>query len=218
MPDDPAAISNQEINNLTGRGLTVVASCGNFIEQNVENPTSPAKNKHVIGVSGYEPQCDFATSDPPTELNSGRYAVTVPDITDAVDSEPIYCGYEDYDSGGCLTCSQCELDEAVWEGNVQYDLENGKPDVLAPVKYPTVSRRNVRQKVGTSYAAPIVTAAVGRCLSALADLRDPSSEEIRKKISQTGIDIGAEQGCKLDATELEAALRPSSVSSVLSAE
>lgn len=216
-PNDPAATSNREIDKLTRRGPTVVASCGNYIESNVENPTLPAKNQNVIGVSGYEPKCRFDDEDPPTNLNDGRYSVSIPDINNT-SSTTIYCGYENHNSGDCLTCGQCGLDETVWDGNVDPDLNKAKPDVLAPVKYPTIKNGRLRQKLGTSYAAPLVAAAIGRCLSAVADERNPTGGEIRDKITQTGADIGAKQGCKPNIAALKTALRPSSDSSVLSAD
>lgn len=216
-PDDPAAPSNREIDKLTRRGPTVVASCGNYIENNVEKPTLPAKNQNVIGVSGYEPKCEFNDDDPPTDLNEGRYSVTMPDLN-GLRSSTIYCGYENYDSGDCLVCTKCSLDEGVWNGNVEPQPDNNKPDVLAPVKYPVLTDGTLRRKSGTSYAAPIVSAAIGRCLSAVADERNPTSVEMRKKITKTGIDIGAEQGCKPDTVALENALRPPSDPLVLSAD
>lgn len=214
-PDDPAAPANQEIDKLTRRGPTVVASCGNYIENNVKKPTRPAKNKNVIGVSGYEPKCEFDDEGLPADLNDGRYSVMMPDLNDA-SSSTIYCGYENYDSGDCMTCSQCSLDETAWDGNVDPLPDKDKPDVLAPVIYPAITDSSLRRKPGTSYAAPMVAAAIGRCLSVVAEERNPTSVEIRDKITQTGVDIGAEQGCKPDIAALETALRPSSGPSVLS--
>jgi hypothetical protein len=214
-PTDPDSVARTEIGNIVKRGFAVVASCGNYLSETVTEMTLPAAAPEVIGISGYEPlcRCDPAALETPED---GRYTFGVSNIETT--SMDVYCGYETEVDDKCTFSEECSLEEALWSGNVDPLPDAGKPDVYAPVRYPAGDGKRPRMKVGTSYGAPIVTAALGRVLAAVADTRDPGGTTLRTAVRETSRDLIGTTGNTLDASALLAELEPNSVQSRLPIE
>jgi len=207
LPADSRAPTSSELQNLVRRGPSIVSSAGNFLKEKVTDVTQPAASESVVAVGGYEPLCQC---DPQLTSDDGkkvRYSFGRKPVSELPSSENIYCAYSAQDSGGCSASMHCSLDERLWEGNVSRNDKLDKPDVYCPVRYPAQKSGNIQRKIGTSYAAPIITSVIAKVLHAIQDTRDPSGEEIRRKVKSTGVPISSGPHKKIDAEKLMSTLR-----------
>lgn len=98
----------------------------------------------------------------------------------SVNSPEPNCSYQ-----GCLGDSSCIVNqiERPWKGNP--DPVDDKPDVVAPVIYPTENGDGqIDFSVGSSYAAPVLAGALGSVFSEVNDVGIiiPSPKDVRKEI------------------------------------
>ncbi|MFC6888185.1 S8 family serine peptidase [Halorubrum trueperi] len=204
----PHSVSAMETRDAIDRGLTIVSSIGNYLSNRVDSITFPAQVSRVIGVGGYEPLCTGTLTELEEPCDGSRYAPSPVALAPGQADRKVYCGYTEHTEGDCRTCMACTLSEQHWDGNVSTEGMPNKPNVYAPVVYPAVDDGQLRRRIGTSYAAPIVTAVIVRVLSALQDIRDPPAKELVEKISGTGNSLSGRSGVKPAATALLTALDP----------
>ena len=184
--------------------ITVVAAAGNQKERSDDLPIHcPSAHENIISVGGLVAECP---ADPKpakdTDPKTGPYYI-FPDEDEEYlgTTDRPFCGYQE-----CVNGDDCieHRTEKVWEHNpIPTD---GKPDALAPVLYP-IGEISGRCKIntGTSYAAPVVSGALGSIFGELRanghSLPAPSiAREIVAKAT-TPIDTDSPAG-KLNALDL----------------
>lgn len=179
-------------------GIIVVASAGN------ENPEldrrlpvhCPAALRDVIAVGGFVSRCPARPGAEPKDHPTGPYYVESDEPTGADHYGP-FCGERGCTDGkGCIP----NKTERPWEHNVASTGE--KPDVLAPVIYPELNPDDGPfLNSGTSFAAPLVTGALGGILDEFrrSENRDLGPFQAREAVlgGSSPIDEGADP--KFDA-------------------
>ena len=205
-PEGRELPSEREITKFAEDGLTTVSALGNYIENNVEDATFPAKHPDVIGVAGYEPSCNCSVNIGVGDETRHRYAFGPKSADEFSAGSNIYCGYQSYRDNMCNASDECSLTETAWDGNV---TEGAVPDIYAPFRYPVDDGNNINRKSGTSYATPLVVAALGAALDCAKQAGRPvSPAELQFQIKETGSPLTAADGHKPDAANLRTAILP----------
>lgn len=167
-------------------GITVVAAAGNWKPSQDTRPPvhCPAALDDVIAVGGLISECPASPGDEPRDETKGPYYVLKDDTYEfpALTPEGPFCGQE-----GCINGKSCianQIDKP-WSRNVQTTA--GKPDILAPMHIP-VETNDGKQflKTGTSFAAPVVTGALGCVLDELR--RSNDTEATPYQVRQATVD------------------------------
>lgn len=160
--------------------VIVVASAGNEDPEDDERlPVHcPAALQDVIAVGGFVSRCPARPGAEPATEPTGPYYVESDDIDDRARYGP-FCGER-----GCIDGEACipNKTERPWEHNVMPTGE--KPDVLAPAVVPELdSDSGPYFNGGTSFAAPIVTGALGGILDELrSENRDLNPYQARRAV------------------------------------
>lgn len=182
-------------------GIIVVAAAGN------EDPDidgrlpvhCPAALEDVIAVGGFVSRCPATPGEESSNEPGGPFYIR--DEPDEDDEELTfsgsYCGEQGcVDGKGCIPSKR----EVAWEYNV---LPTGdKPDVLAPVIIPeALAEGDPFLNSGTSFAAPIVTGALGSILDELrrSKNRDLNSYQAREAVVEGSSPIDEGKLPKFDA-------------------
>lgn len=180
--------------------VIVVASAGN------ENPERegrlpvhcPAALEDVIAVGGFVSKCPGTPGEEPADEPGGPYYVrNDSDDHEATAVDGPFCGERGcVDGKGCIPNKQ----EESWEHNVM--PTGGKPDVLAPVIVPEVNADG--QPIlnsGTSFAAPVLTGALGGVLDELrrSEGRELNPYQARRAVVDGGSPIDDGKLPKFDA-------------------
>lgn len=195
-PDVKRAIAN---------GITVVAAAGNRKPGDDFEPVNcPAAIEDVIAVGGLVTHC-------PAEVECG--------LTEGIDEENpkgpyfarkqagvkylemtadgVYCGQRGCTEGNCII----EQTEKSWQYNP--DPTNDKPDVLAPFHFPTTTNTGEPYlRVGTSFAAPVVSGTLAWMFSELRDSNKPlpQPQTAREAVLQAAVDVDEGETPKLNVT------------------
>lgn len=195
-PDVKRAIDND---------ITVVAAAGNRKpSEDFEPVNCPAAIEDVIAVGGLVTHCpanveEGATADIDEEDPKGPYfakkqtGVEYPEMT----PDGVYCGQRGCTEGNCII----EQTETSWQYNP--DPTDGKPDVLAPFHFPvTTNTGEPYLRIGTSFAAPVVSGTLAWVFSELKDSGKPvpRPETTRKAVLQAAVDVDEGQTPKLNVT------------------
>lgn len=170
-------------------GIVVVAAAGNDPPYN--SICCPASDKRVIAVGGYEVICPVMGTNSILDVDSrppvGPYFVNKWDEEDRNNSlkgTEIYCSQQ-----GCQLDDSCQGNlERSWDGNVQMTEE--KPDILAPVQYPTSDGTSCHITCGTSFATPVVAGTLAELLSLCRDLGASfSPDEVKRALKLSSREI-----------------------------
>ena len=168
--------------------VCIVAAIGNQDNETVEKEgvNCPALLDSVIGVGGYVPTCE---ADIDRGKQSSQWWLENGNIIGP------FCGQ----TGDCCSDEICETNrkEEPWKANVSF--HNAAPDVLAPViDINGSSLSEMTFQVGTSFAAPIISALLARMLGELDEI--PSVDKIQKSIRLTGKQLDESDLIKMDET------------------
>lgn len=200
MPNEPCKIrdaAQQAIND----GISIVAGAGN--KPRFNTICCPALLDDVICVAGAVSKCT-AREESKTDVMSvdsiyPPYScwIKLADSEKEMDDQPLCSGLN------CSADMRCDeyQENTSWSGNVE--SIDGKPDVYAPAAFPVETKNDPLITTGTSYATPIVTAAVAVLLTGLKN-EDicVSPEEIRAAVSKTGLKLDEDGGNMIDSWQL----------------
>lgn len=189
--------------------IVVVAAIGNWYPDQDRPPIGcPAAVDDVIGVGGFVTECPCE----PNENNGGAtlqgpyYALKKEgkEYHGLVTEDTFYGWSKCYDGTDCIGRSI----EKEWDRNPS-PTENG-PDVLAPVHFPRQKPDRTPYIIaGTSYAAPIVTAALAlgyeECITETG--QRPNHYHAMEALRQSRAPINHSDYDKLNATKLLAELK-----------
>lgn len=176
-------------------GITIVAAAGNDeTDQGKEPVNMPAVVDDVIAVNGFVTHCPQSKSDRHDRSNSGPYYLDVESSSDTQLADSVLCGYNGCDGDSCMTKQK----EASWWANPR--TEDRKPDVAAPVIYPTTNGDTVDFLEGSSYAAPIVTGILAEAFGEIkGDGNDlPSPADVRSLVRETSTHIRGSKTRKIN--------------------
>lgn len=177
-------------------GVSVIAAAGNKEPDSSYEPVNcPAAYSEVIAVAGMVTECPYSPEDydyKPEEKTKGPFI-------GANNSVP-NCSYRE-----CLEESSCIINqvERPWQGNP--DPLNEKPDILAPVSYAAEnSDGKIDLYAGTSYAAPVISGALGIVLGELAGVGStfPNPREVRRELIHQSDEIDRGDRPKANITRL----------------
>lgn len=186
-------------------GITIVAAAGNRKPADDFEPVNcPAAIEDVIAVGGLVTRCpadieEDATANIDEESPKGPYfakkqaGVEYPEMT----PDGVYCGQRGCTEGNCII----EQTETSWQYNP--DRTDGKPDVLAPFHFPaTTSTGEPYLRIGTSFAAPVVSGTLARMFSELKDSGKPvpRPQTTRKAVLEASVDVDEGEIPKLNMT------------------
>lgn len=189
-----------------GAGITVVAAAGNqHPDDPPERVNCPATRTETIAVNGMQVDCPVEVDDDNAVIggrsgSNGPYWVKKQSEVDyqPTDAEGTFCGQRECTGGqDCVSRNT----ERPWSGNVR--AKPGKPDVAAPVHYPTTTPEGVPvMSAGTSFAAPVVSGTLALVYSELQErkLQRPSPRETKAAVVDAGAPIGSTPERKLNAT------------------
>lgn len=179
-------------------GITVVAAAGNADDDGERPPVHcPAAVEEVIAVAGLVTYCPGAPGDEPSDERRGPFYYLEDEERTALCSR-----------SGCVDGASCisEQTEAEWTGNPQ--PTRNKPDVLAPVTRPVDYDGEIEVSSGTSFAAPIVTASLGRIFSELREQEReiPAPYRVREVVREASFPLVDSNVGKYDGIETRNAL------------
>lgn len=157
--------------------VVVVAAAGNRADGGTRGVHCPALSESVVSVAGYVSRCEY---EPTAQQSSGQWWLR--------DDDGIlgpFCGWRFCTRGPVEPCSEHRC-ETAWSGNVRF--HNDFPDVAAPaVRVCDPGDGTVDAQAGTSFAAPIVAAAVCAFRGLWRDQNgSPTAAEIRDRLWETG--------------------------------
>lgn len=189
--------------------IIVVGAAGNWYENRDRPPIGcPAAMDEVVGVGGFVTKCPCGPNEgDEEEKHRGPYYALKRESEEyhGLVPEDTFCGQSQcYDGNDCITNSM----EEEWDRNSL--ATNGGPDVLAPVHYPRVNSNGIPYLIaGTSYSAPIVTAALALgyegCISEVG--REPNHYHAMEAVRQSSAPINHGDHRKLHATKLLTGLK-----------
>lgn len=196
-----------ETRRLLDAGIAVVAAAGNyFIDRQHERPPvhCPSAAAGVVSVAGLRTLCPAEPGSEPPNVRRGPYYWQNPHRSrELAAGKGVYCGER-----GCVDGQPCDGRKKDTHWIYNPSPTGGKPDVLAPMHIIRQSSRSRRAgeylEVGTSFAAPLVTAALACIFSDLQEadgIPDPYTVESAIRETATPVD-GAAAG-KLDAVALK---------------
>ena len=170
--------------------IVLVAAAGNSIPN--DRPVHcPAAAERAIAVGGFVAECGSREQHPEgaywAHMQEGKqYPPLTPD--------GVFCGQR-----GCSGDRECIGNqwEKPWEGNVL--PTDDKLDVLAPVHIPeTTAEGDPFLHVGSSFAAPIVSGALGLIFSELVEkfIQIPPPHEVREAVIDASVPIDEEKSEK----------------------
>lgn len=179
-------------------GITVVAAAGNAEDDRERPPVHcPAAAEEVVAVAGLTTLCPANPGDEPANERRGPFYYMGDEGQTALCSR-----------NGCVDGGSCisEQVETEWSGNPQ--PTQNKPDVLAPVVSPTTYNDEIELNIGTSFAAPIVTASLGRIFSELReqDRQIPAPHRVREIVREGSFSLVDSNVGKYDGVETRAVL------------
>lgn len=167
----------------TKNGMSIVAATGN--EPNADAVCCPALSNKTIAAGGCIAEC---TASITSETATGMRSTIRPpkacwiDRPDNAGESASFCMMN-----GCGSGKSCEENQeiAAWDGNVRFIYNT--PDAFAPTVLPRFSSDgSVRMGSGTSFSAPIISAAVVNAIETLQHSgADPKPDEIRKAVRVT---------------------------------
>lgn len=140
--------------------IIVVGATGNWYPDREQPPIGcPAAMDDTIGVGGYVTKCPCEPSESSeSDPSQGPYFALTEEDEEyyGIVAEGSFCG-QTY----CCDGTDCIVNSTEEEWGRNSLPTDGGPDILAPVHYPRVNSNDMPYIVaGTSYAAPIVTAAL----------------------------------------------------------
>lgn len=184
--------------------IIVIGAIGNWHSSDKRPPIGyPAAMDEVVGVGGFVSKCprQEQNNDAENDQQGPYYAERVAgeDYPPLI-AEGFYCG-----RNRCCDGKECILKsfEQEWEQNPL--PTGGGPDILAPVHYPRTTANDVPYiAVGTSYATPIVSAAVAlayeECYSQLA--KEPNHYHTIEALNRSSVPVDSGEHHKLNTTRL----------------
>lgn len=167
--------------------VLVVAASGNRKDDDeTRGVHCPALCESVVSVAGYVSRCEH---EPVNEQSSRQWWLR----DDDGDIVGPFCGWQFCTRGPTGSCDENRR-ETAWGGNVQF--YNDFPDIAAPaIHVACLENGTISVQIGTSFAAPIVTAAVC-ALRSLPQFgtNEPTPAEIQTAIQETSrlLDDGSE--------------------------
>lgn len=166
------------------RGVVIVAAVGN--EPNANAVCCPALSKATIGVGGCVAYCN--ASIPDDMINQPSFRPPHSYWVERPDGEGIsgtFCSTK-----GCAPGKSCKGNQSIetWDRNTRFVYHT--PDTLAPITYPRLDSKGPLIGGGTSFAAPIVAAAIVGVVEVLKQEGiDINPNEIRRTIRVTGDEL-----------------------------
>jgi hypothetical protein len=149
-------------------GTIIVGAAGN--NEYIDRLAYPARARHAIAIGGCTVSCPVPVAD---HLTDRRVWIHSPDDHTGPLCSAVGC----HSRRDCRESSEFEW----WRGNV--DPIDNKPDTAAPCHI-IVPRKQAPVK-GTSFAAPVVTGALGR-LKQTTDVDLPVGEALRRFLAKCG--------------------------------
>lgn len=184
--------------------IIVVGATGNWKPDTDRPPIGcPAAMEQVIGVGGFVTKCpcEIKHVDVDDKLQGPYYALKKDSENYAgIVTEQTFCGWTK-----CCDGNDCIIKSIEKEWDRNSIPTNGGPDILAPVHYPRTTSNNIPYIVaGTSYSAPIVTAALAlayeECISELD--KAPNHYHAMQSLRQSAASIRVGEHKKLNITAL----------------
>lgn len=198
MPNEPCKV-RFAVKQAVKDGSTVVAAAGNSDETDDEMNDGavccPALLNEVISVGGMVPICTATPKniDQPVGLGPSKrhlppFACWVKRKDSEEEGAPICSGL------GCSPTETCEDNRVIWEWRGNVDHDPSEIDVLAPAAYPIENTKwEPDITVGTSYAAPFVSAQVSEMIAFL-KLNDVEVEPSQIQAALTNTAKPVEEG------------------------
>lgn len=155
------------VKDLIDEHITVVAAAGNWKEEQDDRPPvhCPAAHDDVIAVGGYETYCPAEPGTENDETPSGPYYLLSDGDHETLSpfnpTDKVFCGEQ-----GCIDGDSCFSNqrEKLWNRNPE--RTDGKPDTFAPMHLVRQTDDGLLYlELGTSFAAPLVTASLANIYS-----------------------------------------------------
>ena len=190
---------------LIENGIPIVAAAGNHDEPGLRPKVyCPAAMTDIVAVSSLVADCPCEIEEIHDVPFEGPYYAQSP-------TEPSNPGFE---SGAFCSYESCPVadscisaqTERPWTGNPA--PRDDKPDILAPMFYPSEIKEGYELLSGTSFSAPIVTGTLARSMSTLSEIGSEMLEPqtIRSAIINSGSRIDRGDTDKINAFRLRTQL------------
>jgi len=185
-------------------GVVVVAATGN--KPRAEAVCCPALGDRVISVGSCVVACEAVPSSDQESHSTTAHDYRAPgsywiERADNQGTDEVFCG-----GFGCSPDESCADNQSMetWSGNVRF--VNGTPDTLAPGFLPRAANNGAYMGAGTSFATPLVSAAIVNILVAM-EGESVRPDTLRELLRVTGKPVDNVPVGMMDAHELVNELR-----------